>query len=225
MYYRWGFSKMKNAGKPILLTALFALYTYLGVTAISEFPSKAELRLVHRTERLTPPFKELLQGSMMEPAQLARYIKYYNHLLKHYPQETTIKEMLGFCYSKAGRKDLSVPYYQESIAANPQFFWNHYNLGILHLYNDDLAWAQSSFEMALKSSFEESIKHLFSSRPYLQIIAASQTTPDVLIESLKKGYERALEYVKILKTYDTLSVEQKKELLQKLQENSRLAIF
>ncbi len=144
-----------------------------------------------------PSFQDLVkfikrdQGSFLDE----RYIQYYEKVTNFFPQIAEAEGLLGFCYYHNGNLDQAILHFQKAIDLNPRFFWHYYNLGVIYSQSGRYQLANELLKRAVALRPEETIKALYRSKIYQQILSEWQGGAPDLIGQLKSGYIQAVQMI------------------------------
>jgi len=116
------------------------------------------------------------------------FINYYEKIIEFFPHMPEAHAMLGFLYYFAEENEKSIAAYQRAIALNPQYFWSHYNLGIIHFKDARYQLASDSFQKAITTKPDMTLKSIFSSKIYQQILMNINDQDYSLMQDLRTGY-------------------------------------
>ncbi len=103
----------------------------------------------------------------------------------------------GFCAYELGRRQEAESLIQKSIAQNPIFFWNHYNLGIIALNQGDYEQAGKAFVQAAHLDPKYTLYLLARSKVYSDIHRSFKDAGYDPQRSLMLGYERAMGFLQV----------------------------
>lgn len=135
------------------------------------------------------------------PVNLSHYIAYYQKVAEFISDSGAAHGMLGFAYYHQGDVEKAVRSYQNAVRISPQFFWFHYNLGVLLLKKKDYARAAEAFAKGLEAPFKDSLIFFRSSKVYLDLLRGQQVTDRLLAERLQAGYKQAQQLLIACKYY------------------------
>ena len=131
-------------------------------------------------------------GEQLTPDSLAKYRDYYEKALQWFPQIPELQGVLGFIYYHLGEKQKSVDFYQRAIRQDPNFFWNHYNLGIILYSEKQYPLAINEFQKALACPFDLNLRFIADSRIFFQIFWPAPNWEGFSVrKSLEGGYHTA----------------------------------
>jgi len=131
------------------------------------------------------------------------YVIYYERLAEYMPQKAEAHALLGFCYYHTGKHEEAKAAFIRAIQLNPDFFWTPFNLGVIYFYQDRYQEAAVMLRRALALKPEATLKTIFSSKIYGEIIRSAQNFDYAVEENLKAGYRDA--YLLLLLTSDQLN--------------------
>ena len=129
------------------------------------------------------------------------YVDYYQRILE-YKEGADSHSLLGFCYYHLGKHDQAIASFQRAAELKDNFFWNHYNLGIIYYNDRNFLSASEAFQNALRSDFKETLLYIATSKVFQSIDMPEtmdrqfQTAPwdieHTLAGNLKSAYEECL---------------------------------
>jgi len=131
------------------------------------------------------------------------YPQYYEKLAEYMPQKAEAHALLGFCYYHTGKREEAKAAFIRAIQLNPDFFWTPFNLGVIYFYQDRYQEADVMLRRALALKPEATLKTIFSSKIYGEIIRSAKNFDYAVEENLKAGYRDA--YRLLLLTSDQLN--------------------
>ncbi len=136
---------------------------------------------------------ELMDGNKsFDRWQVEDYEHYYKMLVAYIPNRADAYGMLGFCTYHLRKSQEAIRYYQKAVELNPQFFWFHYNLGVLYLQRGEYTKAIEALKAARATQPNDTLKFLLSSKVYRPILADLADT-DLPKEKLKKGFQNCFD--------------------------------
>lgn len=169
----------------------------------------AKLRTLNR---LMPPLDDLITSDRMnrslnEPL-LDKYLFYYTKVSDYIPNNADGFYMKGYCLARKGLWQQAIKGYQQSIALNPQFFWSHYNLGQVYLKLNRRELALESFQKALNTRPEITLKMMLTSKVFQQLLAQLDKPQEVLPSNLKTAYKECYQFMLMTKALITSNTEE-----------------
>ena len=134
--------------------------------------------------------------SSMDRQKLTNLLIYYKtvcHFVTNDPEEPAPCSITAYAYYYLGQEKKAITYYRRAIKRNDQFFWFHFNLGVIYYNEERYAEASESFVRAL-SSPDENAKYFFMlTKTYKELAKFLNLTPADYRRNLDKGYELAKE--------------------------------
>ncbi len=97
--------------------------------------------------------KELFDRSKFE-----EYIEYYKATINYFPGYPEAYSLLGFCYYHTGRPQQAIDLYEKAAELKKDFFWSHYNRGLLYFKMKNYKKAVEAFEEAIMLDPNRTIK-------------------------------------------------------------------
>ncbi|VAX37906.1 hypothetical protein MNBD_UNCLBAC01-857 [hydrothermal vent metagenome] len=117
------------------------------------------------------------------------YIAYYTRVSEYYPEVFGGEEILGFCYYQTGQYEKAWKSYQKSISIHPDFFWAHYNLGLFYFQKGRYKEAADFFQKAVQCDPGETLKKMYASRVYREILRNAGEFNYKVDQGLKEAYQ------------------------------------
>jgi len=169
-------------------------------------------------------FFEFIQGNgNIKPGGLGRYIDYYKRIAEYYPHVVGGRETLGFCYYYLGKKEKAQEAYNQAIKSHPDFFWPYYNLGIIYFQDGRYEKSLTLLRRAVRCSPSETLKKMYTSRSYGEILRHSSRFNYAVDQSLKESYQNSYKLIALGELYQKKSPDTNgKGLLKKKGINVRL---
>ncbi len=172
---------------------------------------------IGQMNKRTPSSYEYLVEVSQNPGKidlikLKAYRDYYKLIVKNMPHRGDAYGMLGFCYYHMGKIGKAINSYKKALVRNPDFFWFHYNLGVIFYKIGQYAEATESLEKALNVDYKESFKFIFLSQRIYQPILASQkgNKNQWLGQQALKGYRNC--YTLLAESYRQIGENKKAEI-------------
>jgi tetratricopeptide (TPR) repeat protein len=128
----------------------------------------------------------------LEEASLKQYGWYYAQIVERAPRSAEAYALLGFCQFKLNDIKAAYESYQRAVELNPDFFWLHYNLGLIYYKIGHFKEAADAFHQALRTDPQTTVRRVLSSKIYQQIVAGAEDFNYPLDVSLRQGYIDAL---------------------------------
>lgn len=135
--------------------------------------------------------------------KLEEYVDYYQTVVDYVPHLAEGYGLLGLCYYYLGEEERARDLLERAVQLNPQYFWFHYNLGVMHYQNKDFSGAAESFKKALAVRPQWSVYLIYSSRLLSHIRdeqgvkvvldPSDQETAQRIRQNLRDGYTKARE--------------------------------
>jgi len=161
---------------------------------------RAEVKRKAKTttlDHLRPPLNALARHirtrEPLPPGQFRAYIPYYQRVVEYFPSMAEAHTILGFCYAASGDPEKAVNAYQGSIQVNPEFFWSYYNLGLILFRAGRYDAAASLLENAVTKNPAVTMRVLYGSPAYRQIMASDTQFDYAVDKALRSGYREAYE--------------------------------
>ncbi len=163
------------------------LFIYFSQSIVREYKTAKFARL----NSLLPSFdyfiKTVEEGGRFEPAALKHYRDYFKQVTKTIEGRADAYGMLGFCEYYLGNIPQAIAAHQKAIKIKPDFFWFHYNLGMIYYKNNQYPEAVESFTKAIETNLDINFKFMANSKIYLDILTAVPSS-EVLTDKIKTGY-------------------------------------
>jgi tetratricopeptide (TPR) repeat protein len=140
-----------------------------------------------------PSFENLLRFSQdpqnhLVKDQLYPYIDYYENVVAAFPDIKDVYGILGFCYYHTGRTREAIEAYKISLTGNPSFFWSWYNLGVIYYQNGNTPRAVQVWQKALKADPALTLKAIYLSKAYQQILQEHPELAEDVIANLRSAF-------------------------------------
>ena len=128
----------------------------------------------------------------LTPERMLMYTHFYEKVVTFFPERADAFGMLGFCYYYLGRIDQAKIAYQRAAELNPDFFWFHYNLGLIAYNSNRYDEAVHFFNKALVVEQDSTLNYIKSSKViYRSILLDHQDFAQKTTMRLKKAYHEA----------------------------------
>lgn len=166
----------------------------------------AKLRTLNR---LMPPLTALVEtnrsSTQIDSELLEKYTFYYRKVADYLPNNPNATFMLGYCLALGDDTGPAIKALEDSIAGNPHYFWAHYNLGVMQLRHGDFAKAEEAFQEALAVNPTTTVKIIFSSKVFQQLLAQVADPQAIIPPGLKAGYQDCHRWLAVIKRLKALS--------------------
>src|SRR3989338_9942880 len=129
--------------------------------------------------------------SLMMSGISVTYTDYYKKVAEAMPGLPDALAMYGFILYHDGEIDEAIQYYQKAVEHGSFVFWYPYNLGVIYFNRQEYAMAEVMFELALKADPVHTIKFIYASKIYQQIITSTKDFDYSLDNSIREGYQNA----------------------------------
>lgn len=209
-----------------LSVGCFYILAAIGTTLyIKDRPalSVAKLRTLNR---LMPPLAPLVQSNrsafIVTPELLPKYTFYYDKVTDYLPDNPNGYFMKGYCLALEDQRVPAVRALEESIDRNPHYFWSYYNLGVLHLKAGEWELAEEAFRAAAAVNPTATVKIIFASKVFQQLLAQVDSPQQVIPAGLKSGYQDCHRWIAVI---DRLKALGQKELPPQIYNQLRVRIF
>jgi len=182
----------KKAVGLILLAA--ALWTAAAAQAFREWDGAWEAGRLTRLNRLTPTSSFVAHFVRYRDERSRKRLKealtYYQTVRFYYPDMADAAGLEGFCYYHLGDLTTALAAFEEAARLNGNFFWWHYNRGLIYREMKDDASAVAALEAALNVRPADTLDDVLRSKIYRQVLFAVRG-PEELMQNLKHGYDNA----------------------------------
>jgi len=183
----------------IITVVLSALLVVAVMNVVDQYVDIRKSGQVNRMNRFKPRFVYLLKVATnqieAEPKQIIRFIKYYELLLKNFPEQSGAYDYLGFCYYWIGDDDQAIANYQKALNRKPNSFWSAYNIGLIHYKNERYKEATEILKVALDIKLIDAFKVVRFSKVYQQVMRLIDVTDEQISTEITWGTYRALFYL------------------------------
>jgi len=137
----------------------------------------------------------------ISPKALGQYINYYQKADELLPHLREIPGLLGCFYYWQGDHASSIRHLKTAEQRIPQFFWNHYNLGVISFSKGDFSSAKEYFNRALKSDPEITLQLINASTIYRQIWKDVLGAEELVLKNYKQAYEHSTIMLQLMERY------------------------
>jgi superkiller protein 3 len=113
------------------------------------------------------------------------------------PERADAYGLMGFCLFHLGEQDRAVDAYKKSIEINPDFFWFHYNLGVLYFKKGQYDEARESLNRALEQEPTDVMDVIYDSkRLYLPLMGKRLDQNKIqMVDFVKQGFQKAIDLI------------------------------
>lgn len=125
------------------------------------------------------------------------YTIYYERLVEYMPQRPEAYALLGFCYYQTGKSQEAIASFISAMKLNPDFFWTPYNLGVIYFRQGRYQEAATMLRRAIALKPQVTLKTIFSSRIYGEIIRSVKDFDYAIEKNLQAGYRDAYRLLKL----------------------------
>ena len=162
------------------LTVYFALFLMLAIThdyQEAKVKRYKSFMFIPNTHKYL--VNAVINGKEFNKARLRKFEVYFKMLIQQQPNRADAYGILGFFSYHLGKHGQAISSYKKAISINPDFFWYHYNLGVIYFRKGDYENAIEFLEKSIKTSPEKSLMFIFASKNlYLPIMAEYLTKSD-----------------------------------------------
>ncbi len=151
-------------------------------TANFLFPEAAELNVL----RSSP--------GIMEKERLKDILNYYKMLCSftaNDPEQPAPCSLAGYAYYYLGDTDNAIKYYEQAVRGNPNFFWFHYNLGVIYYNENNYDKAAEKFTLALNSPNDNAMLFMLLTKTYQDLALFLKIDPDSFMSGLEEGFKKS----------------------------------
>jgi tetratricopeptide (TPR) repeat protein len=177
-------------------TIVFYLVCFLLVWRLLDYHQLMGNGVPQTMSRLTPPidyFAEFVdKKDHYDSFKLLNCIYYHKAVAHFFPfQKAESYGMLGFCYERMGQVSQAIASYKEAIAANPDYFWPYYNLGVIFYRKAQYLQAHDYFQQAIKEGPIKTIILSSKSKVFNDVRLSKQSGSYNFSQGVKEGYVQA----------------------------------
>jgi len=191
--------KLPFIGHFVITIVLSAILAAAILNMVDQYADIRKDGRVNRMNRFKPRFVYLLKAVTnqieAEPKEIIRFIKYYELVLKNFPDQVGAYDYLGLCYYFIGDEDRAISNYQKALKWMPNSFWSAYNLGLIHYKNERYDEAAGYLKKALEIKLIDAFKVVRFSKVNLQVGHIINATDEQLSTEITRGTYRALFYL------------------------------
>ena len=195
-----------------------------GFSAVIEERERAKIRARAMELSLEAPSFDYLAECIKNPpakpdeSQLRLFQEYYLKAVRKIPQLTEAHGLLGFLHQLLNEPEQAKTFYRNALELNPNYFWVHFNLGVLHWDQGNFNNAAVSFQNALNTPIEANVKFIYSSRVYQQIFWPLRELGGAAVgKNLEEGYKVCARMVSLNQKFFTKPAQLDRTLLKKLE--------
>jgi tetratricopeptide (TPR) repeat protein len=156
--------------------------------------------------------------------ELSDYIFYYKKVSQYVEPSSDMFALLGFCQYLNGDKEEAVRSYKQAVKLDPNFFWNHYNLGVMAFNDQKYLEAAAYFEAASKADIDKTALAILSSLMIYMPLTYNGTEEMTawLDKRLEKGYKQNEILRKVSQYRMNKQIDEKMEVLSQTIEQGEL---
>ncbi len=154
---------------------------------------------------------ELSEGEApLDLWKLRDHMRFYDKVAVYLPNSVMAYGLLGFCHYKLGNEKKAISLLKKAIENNPNYFWFHYNLGLIYLKRQKTEKALLAFQKGYMVNPEGSKYLLLASRLHQrkrdeslsekEFLKAEDKILQQIDDKLGKGYERT--YLLIMQSFN-----------------------
>lgn len=121
-----------------------------------------------------------------------KYIKYFEIVAKQFPKKNALT-IAGCFYAISGRLTRSEKAFHLDLKEDPNFFWTHYNLGLIYFKQKKYQQAIDAMQLALSKQPESTASKILSSEAYMQVLHKPPTIKvnNLLLQSINAAQFKA----------------------------------
>jgi tetratricopeptide (TPR) repeat protein len=180
-----------------ILTRVFFIYV-LGLIAVYQIVNVPEALIRARMQtlnRIRPydigklPYLSY-EKDFMSKDSIIETMNYMRKVKNYRPGEPGLNSVIAYCYYYLGDMPMAIEYYLRDLKENPEYFWSHYNLGLIYFKQGDFDKSVGEFKKVLELRPDVAANQMRNWSVYHQIIGQRQTIDKVLpTESLGVFYQ------------------------------------
>ena len=170
------------------------------------------------------PFLKFIQSQgKIKPSQFSPYIIYFKRIAEYYPNVVGGYENLGFCYYYLNKREEAQEVYEKAVQQHSDFFWGYYNLGIIYFQKGEYAKSTQMLHKAIQLNPVTTLKKIYTSRAYGEILKSLPQSNHVLEKSLKSAYQNSYKLIALSEYYQkNTSLQNRGDFLKKNNVDVRL---
>jgi len=96
--------------------------------------------------------------------------------------------LLAFCHYHLGDKKKAIKYYKKAIQLSPDFFWYHYNLGLIYFQKEKYDLAINSMKESFEKEPKDILNYIYVSKVKLPISLEIDIPDEEIVNRLINGY-------------------------------------
>ena len=178
------------------ITIILLIFLTLQIRGIiRQYPMAVKQGHVIRLNNMIPGYKYLIEFSDkrldFDKRAAAKYISYYQKTLRLNQSPADIYSLWAFFSYYLDGVDYARDKFELALSLNPDQFWTLYSLGVIAYEKEDFQVAAGYLNKAVNLSPQETLKYMYTSVPYRQIIAKRKMTSQQVGTRLIEGYARA----------------------------------
>ncbi|MBI4308898.1 MAG: tetratricopeptide repeat protein [Candidatus Omnitrophica bacterium] len=181
-------------------TFLFSRTIILFVAAflLSHWLVDTERMKVKTINRVVPAsMREMIEFSLSpkgkNPAVLKKYLLYFKTVAKILPRSAVAQAMVGYCHYYLGDVPKAQEFFNKAIKITPNFFWFHYDLGVIYFRQGLYPQAAQALEKAIACPPQETMVYLNMSKIYKGLDSEAAQLGYNTEKGLAEGYRNANE--------------------------------
>jgi len=133
-----------------------------------------------------------LRKARVKDTEYYSYLQFYKTIVDFFPERADAHSLLGYLYYIYGDTRGAMKSYEKAIQNNPEVFWFHYNLGLLHYGLKDYKKASELLGRSLEKTADDTMQYIVSSKiVYLSIVMSRPLFGQQIRLRLQKGYQDA----------------------------------
>lgn len=157
----------------VILFRHLTLYATIGVVIAVLFDGRLMMKNINLAvlNRLRPESVEPLVDNTFSTIKLDDYSRYYKKVTEVLPDLADAFGLYGYTLYRQGKTQEAKDAYQNAVKLDPDFFWFHYNLGLLYFHDQQFEKAAESMRKGLSVDKITTFTFIINSpRLYLPLI-------------------------------------------------------
>ena len=166
-------------------------------------------------DRLRPEsFKYLVDiskdPSLFDEKKLREYVYYYQKVNDYSGGRADAYGMLGLCYYHLKDYKKAIDAYTKAAQDTPQFFWFHYNPGLIYFKQGQFKEAGENFKKALATNPVHAVVFISRSKLYVPLIQDKTIQETIVLENVQRAFKDCERLMVLSYQMDALKKEDRK---------------
>ncbi len=137
--------------------------------------------------------------------KIKRFLKVYDFGREYIDHRADLSGLVGFAYARTGQLSKARQHYQQALMSWPDFFWFHYNLGLIYYREGSYDEALEHFKKALSADPTKTSALTRSSNLYTKIMVTKLVRSNSTLDDFYLSAQRNIFILMALSFYQTKS--------------------